>query len=139
MPGAPDPSVIEQLRAASARMPDVDLVVLYGSTAAGTAHPASDVDVAVGVSDATPDRRRQIEVAFLRTSASPVDVLFLDEAPPQVRFEVARTGSLVFERIPGLWVRERVRAMVDWWDWAPIARRLHAAGVSRLRREAREW
>ena len=137
--GTPDPSLIERLRAVAARLPEVDLVVLYGSRAGGTVHPGSDVDVAAAVHVVSPERKRLIEIEFLRTSAHPVDVLFLDEAPPQLRFEVARSGRVVFEREAGLWVREQVRAMVDWWDWAPIARRIHAAGVSRLRKEAGEW
>ncbi len=59
--------------------------------------------------------------------------------PPQLRFEIARSGILAFERHPGIWVRERARAMVDWWDWAPIVRRIHAAAVTRLRERGRAW
>lgn len=139
MGSPPTPSIIEQLRAAAARIPDVDLVVLFGSRAGGTVHPSSDIDLAIRVVEATPARKREVELELLRAVASPLDAVFLDEAPPQLRFEVARSGSIVFERSAGLWVRERVRAMVDWWDWAPIARRLHASAVSRLRNEPRRW
>jgi uncharacterized protein len=139
MSAGAEATLVERLRAAGTPFDDVDLVVLYGSRAGGTTHAASDVDVAVRISGASPQRKRQIEVAFSRTSGDRVDVVFLDEAPPLVRFEVARAGRLVLERTPGAWTRERVRAMVDWWDWAPLARRLHAAAVARLRKDAARW
>jgi uncharacterized protein len=139
MTGTHDAALVGQLRAAATRFADVDLVVLYGSRAGGAVRPASDVDVAIRAHGVSHRRKREIEVAFFRTSSHRVDVVFLDEAPPLLRFEVARTGRLVFERTAGIWTRERVRAMVDWWDWAPIARRLHAAAVSRLRKDASRW
>jgi hypothetical protein len=36
------------------------------------------------------------------------------------------------ERVAGLWSDFRARAMVDWWDWAPFARRFGAAAMARL-------
>lgn len=139
MTGGGDVALVRRLLAAAVQFPEVDLVVLYGSQAGGAVHPASDVDVAIRAHGASHERKRDIEVACFRTSADRVDVVFLEEAPPLLRFEVARTGRLVFERAAGVWTRERVRAMVDWWDWAPIARRLHAAAVSRLRKAGARW
>src|SRR5205823_482042 len=69
-------------------------------------------------------------------SPAPFAPLSLDTAPPQLRFEIARSGVLLFERTNGAWTRERARAMVDWWDWAPLARRIHDRAVARLRTEA---
>jgi hypothetical protein len=75
-------------------------------------------------------------VDLARAVGAGAEIVFFDDAPPQLRFEIARSGLVVAERLPGLWVRERARAMVDWWDWAPLARRMHAAAIARLRREA---
>jgi predicted nucleotidyltransferase len=133
----PNPQVIERLR--DARVAEIDLLVLFGSQASGRAHPTSDVDVAVRVRDATVERKRRVEIELLRVTGDRTDVIFFDEAPPQLRFEIARSGIPVLERDAGSWARERARAMVDWWDWAPIARRLHAAAVARLRRETPTW
>lgn len=64
-----------------------------------------------------------------------VDVTFAGDAPPLLRFQVARDGVLLHEARPGVWVGFKRRAMVDWWDWAPIARRMNRAAVARLREE----
>jgi predicted nucleotidyltransferase len=81
MPADPDPQLLEQLRDAAARIGDVDLLVLFGSQACGRAHAASDVDVAVLVRDATPPRKRRVELELLRAGGDRIDTIFLDEAP----------------------------------------------------------
>jgi len=40
---------------------------------------------------------------------------------------------LILEREEGLWAGVRARAMVDWWDWAPYAKRIEDAAIRRLR------
>jgi len=126
----------EALGHAAASLPDVDLLVLFGSRARGAARAGSDVDIAVGLCDRGLATRRAVEVAIGRALNARVDITFFDNAPPQLRFEIARSGVLVSERTTGAWARERARAMIDWWDWAPLARRIHARAVSRLRAEA---
>lgn len=128
--------LIETLQRTAEALADVDVLVLFGSHVGGSARANSDVDVAIGLSGRSAEIRRAVEVAFARAVDRPVDVSFLDTAPPQLRFEMARSGVLVFERTQGAWARERARAMVDWWDWAPLARRIHDRAIARLRTEA---
>ena len=128
--------LIEALQRTAKALPDVDLLVLFGSRAGGSARAGSDVDVAVALNGRSADVRRAVEVALARAVRAPMDVSFLDTAPPQLRFEIARSGVSLFERTHGAWTRERARAMVDWWDWAPLARRIHDRAVARLRTEA---
>jgi hypothetical protein len=74
--------------------------------------------------------------AHLRTVTSrEIDLVRLDEAPPLLRFEIARDGRLLVERVPHLWSDTRARAMTDWWDWAPTARLFQRGAVARLRAE----
>jgi hypothetical protein len=40
---------------------------------------------------------------------------------------------VLLEREPHLWTDFKARAMVDWWDWAPLARRLAESAATRLR------
>jgi len=61
-----------------------------------------------------------------------VDLIPLDTAPPLLRFEIARDGVLLLERTRNLWSDFRARAMVDWWDGAPLALRFAAAAMTRL-------
>lgn len=128
--------LIEALQRTAEALPDVDVLILFGSRARGSARADSDVDIAIGLGSRAAESRRAVEVAFARAVPAPVDVSFLDTAPPQLRFEIARSGVLLFERTQGAWTRERARAMRDWWDWAPLARRIHDRAVARLRTEA---
>jgi len=122
---------LEALAQLAAADPDVRLLVLFGSRARGGGRPASDFDLGVSLTHSAA--RSRVEAALGGAVEREVDVVDLDTAPPQLRFEIARDGRLLFERRPYLWADFRARAMIDWWDWAPISRRIHAAAVERLR------
>jgi hypothetical protein len=57
----------------------------------------------------------------------------VNEAPPLLRFEISRDGVLILEREEGLWAGVKAKAMMDWWDWAPYAKRIEDAAIRRLR------
>jgi predicted nucleotidyltransferase len=123
---------VNALSLAIADEPDIELAVVFGSIAQGRARRESDVDVGV-LGDLSNARLSTLAVHLSRVARRQVDLIALDQAPPLLRFEVARTGQLLFERQPSLWTNFKVRAMVDWWDWAPYARRFAAAAAVRLR------
>jgi predicted nucleotidyltransferase len=116
--------MLDRLREQLAELPDVRLAAAFGSVARGEQRPESDLDLALLLdSDSIPiPRRWEIEAALGRTAGREVDFVYLNEAPPLLRFEIARDGVLLLERNPGDWVDFRARAMIDWWDWAPTAR-----------------
>ncbi len=124
---------LEQLKEALEGMPAVRLAVLFGSQARGRAGPKSDVDLGLILDPDTRDERRRVEVAAGRAARREVDVVYLEEAPPLLRFQIARDGVVLVGREPRTWPRFKARAMVDWWDWAPTARKIHAAYARRLR------
>ena len=74
--------------------------------------------------------------ATARASGRRVDLVTLDDAPPLLRFEIARDGIVLVEREPHAWADFRARAMIDWWDWAPTARMMHSVMAERVRQEA---
>lgn len=114
---------------------DVRLAVLFGSVASGRFRPDSDVDVGVSLRPgANPPAA--LGVALERAVGRPVDLVWLDDAPPLLRFEVARRGIVLVERTSHAWADFRARAMIDWWDWAPTARMMHAVMRARLELEA---
>jgi uncharacterized protein len=127
------PAIDKMLRAALRSHDDVALAVLFGSTAKGTARPSSDVDLGIRWQGGTPERRDALISTLERALARTVDLVELDGAPPQLRFEIARDGAVLVERQPGAWAAFRARAFIDWWDFRPIARRIHRAGIERLR------
>jgi predicted nucleotidyltransferase len=125
-------SAEELLKQVLERTPGLRLAVLFGSEARGDGEARSDLDVGVLFEDGR-DTGPALEVALSRATRRTVDLVRLDTAPPLLRFEIARDGRVLVERTAHAWVDFRARAMVDWWDWAPTARAIHAAGVRRLR------
>lgn len=107
--------------------PRCRLLVLFGSEATGDARPASDVDLAVRLDPVPPPEERLRIIGELqdRCGARRADVAFLrPETDPVLRFEVFRDGEPVWEAEPGLFVEERVRAVMLYHDALPFRRAL---------------
>jgi len=126
-------ALVSDLRTWLTPRDEVDLVVLFGSAAREAIRADSDIDV--GVVYRTTDRARREAFAndLERRVRRELDIVELDHAPPQLRFEIARDGTLLVERAEGMWTDFRAHAFVDWWDFAPLARRFNRAAVARLR------
>ncbi len=124
---------LESLRERAASLPEVKLAVLFGSTARGQVRKGSDVDLGLLLDPDTRSVRLHVEAELARAARREVDVIYLTEAPPLLRFEITRDGILILEREEGLWTLCKVKAMVDWWDWAPIARRINGTMIQHLR------
>lgn len=106
------------------RRTGVRFAYLWGSRARGRARPDSDYDIAVSLPHASLDRFLDTSVELskaLRTDD--VDVIWLEEATPTVRFLVAQRGRLLFEADP----EPRIR-------FACAARRRFRDEARRLRR-----
>ena len=121
---------LDALRAVLEADPEVELAAVFGSAARGAVTARSDLDV--GVMGVSATRLPSLAVRLARAAGREVDLAQLETAPPLLRFEIARDGVLLLERSPDLWSDFRARAMVDWWDWAPLARRFTAAAMARL-------
>ena len=125
----------------------VELIVLFGSLARqaragsrGSSPQPRDIDLGViYAKDATVRQRWRVEQALQTCVEGPVDVVDITNAPPLIRFEVARYATPLWEHRPYRWADFRAKAMVDWWDWAPIARKIHRAAIQRLRGEPVTW
>ncbi len=126
---APEDRLIEALEG----FPEVELAVIFGSVARGEATRESDIDVGVKSKEPSRELLSRLEVILGRAAHREVQVVSLDESPPLLRFEIARDGKVLLQRKRHAWADFRARAMVDWWDWAPLARRVHAAAAARLK------
>jgi predicted nucleotidyltransferase len=126
-------ALAENLRAVLAPFPAVRLAVLFGSAARGTEHAGSDVDVGVLLDHETAELRLELEAELGRAAGRDLDLVFLDTAPPLLRFEIARDGVLLTARHRDDWVDFRTQAMLDWWDWEPTSRIITDAALRRLR------
>jgi uncharacterized protein len=132
-------AIIEGLRAALSRRPEIREAYLFGSWARGEAQARSDVDVAVYVDEAdlpaTPfgyDAELSAELmAALATDR--VDVVLLASAPPLLYHRVLRDGVRLLARdLRETTVREG-RALSRYCDYVPQLAKIDAAASRRLR------
>jgi len=115
---------------------EVRLAYLFGSVAAGSARPSSDLDVAVlltpGAGRAVVDR---LIDALERASGRTVDLVELSLAPPLLAHEVVRQGKLILSRDEAERVEFETRAVARYLDTAHLRKVQHQ--YLRERAEAR--
>lgn len=107
--------------------PACRLVVLFGSAATGRTWSGSDVDVALCLDPVPPPTERLRIIGEIQDRSGPrrADVVFLrPETDPVLRFEIFRDGLPLYEAEPGLFTRERVRAVKLYQDALPFRRAL---------------
>jgi predicted nucleotidyltransferase len=117
------------------------LCVLFGSRAGvGTprtdASRRSDIDIAIQFATLpSPERRLElIGEAQAICGAAMADVVFLHlRTDPVLRFEIFRSGVPVYEAEDGIFIDEKVRALMLYEDALPFRRMLR----ERLREDAR--
>ncbi|MEM9555050.1 MAG: nucleotidyltransferase domain-containing protein [Acidobacteriota bacterium] len=125
---------LDALTAALDDRDDLRLAVLFGSQATGDAQPTSDIDLGVLPHDGASPRLSILQAELSRAAGGTVDLVDMESAPPLLRFKIAQRGKPLLMRDRADWVRFRRRAMVDWYDWQPTARRMWA----QYRRSLRE-
>lgn len=128
-------STIERVTRAMESLSAVQLAVVFGSVARGEDGSSSDLDLGLLLRPDSSELRREVEIVAGRAARRGVDIVYLDQAPPLLRFEIARDGKVLLEKRPRLWTRFKARAMIDWWDWGPTARKMHAVYLRRLREQ----
>jgi predicted nucleotidyltransferase len=127
----------DRLRAVFARRADcVACAYLFGSAARGEARAGSDIDIAVLLRDAPPatvdglafDIGGEIE----RATGTPVDIVVLNRASPDLVHRVLRDGVLVHESDRRTRVAFETRKRAEYFDVLPYLRqyRRSAAGHS---------
>lgn len=96
------------LRAALRTEPNVMLAVLFGSTATGTEHRGSDIDILVGLNDPAVGRLADIAGRLTRRAGREVQLVRLPDAQraPVLMLAILRDGRVLIDR-DGRWARER--------------------------------
>ena len=101
----------------------VAYALVFGSSARGTRHMESDVDVALGLArDASLAALELGEIASKLEAAAGrrVDLVLIDEAPPGLAYRVFRDGRLFFERDRKALVERKARAILEYLDFQPV-------------------
>lgn len=88
--------------------PEAQLAVLFGSHAHHAAAQASDVDLGI-LLETGRDRSHALQVTLERALGRVLDIIWLDDAPPLLRLEIAGDGLVVVERAPGVWAAFQAR------------------------------
>ena len=121
---------ITRLREALATRADVELAVLFGSEARGTATPASDLDVAILGPASLDDLRLAADLTA--ACARDVSVTRLEDPPIPLLAAVVRDGVVLREGRRGAWASFRARAWTTLETDLPWWRRMAAAEVQRI-------
>ncbi len=126
MPCFDEADYIPKLKAYFSTRPQLVLAYVFGSQARGRAHRRSDLDVAILLADEPADEEctgQRLEVIgdLMRLLATnDVDVLILNQAPLVMRYQVIRTGKLIYYHHRQEAINFRVKTLNLYFDFKPI-------------------
>jgi predicted nucleotidyltransferase len=125
--------MVSALREVLVAEPVVAYAVLFGSSARGGEHPASDADIAVELvlgAARDPQAIGRLVARLEAAAGRRVDLVLLDEAPAPLAYRIFRDGRVLVERDHAALVARKARAILDYLDFKPVED-LCAAGVLR--------
>lgn len=120
----------------------VALVYLFGSQAEGVAGPSSDIDIGVVFSDPALVRGNTTEVYgklydifsdfFDMSNFRNMDIVFLERAPLELRFDVISHGLALFEMSRDFRLDFEERTAALYRDFRPILNEFNRAVLERI-------
>ena len=126
------PELLAALSGVLAGRAEVELALLFGSTARGEAGPGSDVDVAIrGLAGHTVDRLG-LAADLSAAARREVDVVDLDEASYPMLRSLLRDAIVLHEGRPGAGADWRTRAILETETDRPWFERMRDAYLAHL-------
>ncbi|MEK9166029.1 MAG: nucleotidyltransferase domain-containing protein [Patescibacteria group bacterium] len=103
-------------------------LILFGSQIKGNKHPKSDIDVAVIFEKPSIRLQKPVEVygdlyamlAPLVKSDENLDIVYLDEAPINLKFKAMEEGKPLYIHNPRFFADFRERTMLEYFDFKPV-------------------
>lgn len=93
------PALQDEIIRKMSALPEVRRVILFGSRAREDARPRSDIDLAI---DAPADSirlwERVMEIVDSLETLLPVDIVFLEQAPPGLAKRIRAEGVVLYDR-----------------------------------------
>lgn len=117
----------------------VGIVYLFGSHAEGTTGPLSDIDIGVVFTDLTTSRGNTLDVysklydiftTIFQTEN--LDVVFLERASLELRFDVIQHGQTIFEIEPDFRDAFEHRTVMLYADFKPTLQHFDHAVLARI-------
>jgi predicted nucleotidyltransferase len=110
--------------------------LVFGSTARGSSHAQSDVDLALGLRSGL--RLSALEPGELAsrleaTAGRAVDIVLMNEAGPGLAYRVFRDGQVLFVRDRTAFVERKARAILECLDFRPIEEQLARGALAASR------
>jgi hypothetical protein len=133
------PPLSATLRAVLEPRAEILEAYLFGSAAAGSAQPHSDVDVAVYLREPRPPASAFGYVADLTAElmgalrTNRIDVVVLNEAPPLLYHRVLRDGIRLFSRDLRATTTREGQALSRYCDYLPQLAKIEAVHRARIR------
>lgn len=116
-------AIIEKIKVLFYPRKEIILTYLYGSLAKGVAHPQSDIDIAILLSENISEEaypygyRAEILSDLMKAlQTNRIDLVTLNEAPPFLRFQVIRYGVLIFSRSEAKRIDFQVKTITKYND-----------------------
>ena len=125
--------VLDVLRQTLSDDSRIAYALVFGSTARGTSHALSDVDVAIGTSEnATLDTLDVGELTSRLETATrrAVHLVILNDAPPGLAYRVFKDGTPLLIRDDAAFKARLARAVLEYLDFRPVEE-LFTGGVLR--------
>ncbi|MBI2265650.1 MAG: nucleotidyltransferase domain-containing protein [Armatimonadetes bacterium] len=102
----------------------IELIVLFGSIASGRSHPASDADIAVKLGPGADLSKLDLVYEFNDLyPARSIDLVCLTQnTDPLLLYQIFSMGQLLYEKNPGAFVGEKLRAWKLYIDTQKLRR-----------------
>jgi hypothetical protein len=125
-------AVLHKLNSYCGNMPDILLAYLFGSRASGKVGKLSDYDIAVFLKGGFhPDLKYRLgsELGKILGTAR-IDLVVLNNAPIELRYNVIVTGALIYERDRAERVEFEATTLSRYFDLLPLLRRQRREVIS---------
>ncbi|TRU28402.1 MAG: nucleotidyltransferase domain-containing protein [Microcystis aeruginosa Ma_MB_S_20031200_S102] len=111
------------------KIPNLKLLILFGSRARGEHRLDSDWDLAIsydetnrqtGIKEISNDYLTSLSILseLFEINRDSIDLIELDRCSPLMKYQVARDGKLIYEKNTGDFLKFRVRAWKEYADTA---------------------
>jgi predicted nucleotidyltransferase len=121
---------------------EVSALYLFGSLGRDRARTESDIDIALLIdesrmgSNTFTSLKKMYYAATPSFSLRPVDIVILNSAPTFLKYQVLKTGKILFDRKRKLRVQFTERAIIEYLDFKPV-QDICLNAISRRLRSAR--